>query len=222
MKQLFMISLCGYLRPAPPVLEICSWSAGIWAEKLNILIFVGSVVSRAHAIEFRLVNAMPELGQQAMVPSLWVWKLPQDQPSFLWGPQGEAGRELGNEIKFYPLESDFNLAAHQSTAKTSRKPQRSWLLWGMSQSGSHCAGTRVVTVLVLCTKGMFHPMDIKLCWNGYRREFCQWEKKTGLSEEGVSMEAWCRPGSGWREVKVRLEIQCLSPPCGRTSLDSGG
>lgn len=69
MKQLFMISLCGYLKTAPSLLEICCSSTGIWAEKLNIFIFAGSGVSRAHTIEFNLVTAVPELGQQAMVPS---------------------------------------------------------------------------------------------------------------------------------------------------------
>lgn len=86
----------------------------------------------------------------------------------------------------------------------------------MSQSESHCAGTGVVAVLAFCTKGVFHPTDIKLCWNSYWKEFCWWEKN------GVVWERCFHGGHGWRGVKVRVEIQCLSPPRGRTSLGSGG
>jgi len=59
------------------------------------------------------------LGNETWLPSHEAWKLPQDQLSSPRGPQGEAGRELGNELKFHPLESDFNLAAHGSAAITS-------------------------------------------------------------------------------------------------------
>lgn len=66
MKQLFMISLCGYLKPAPSLLEICSSSAGIWAEKLNIFIFF-SLRCQQNPCHWIVVNATPGLGQQDTV-----------------------------------------------------------------------------------------------------------------------------------------------------------
>lgn len=86
---------------------------------------MGVGVSKSHTTEFRLASAMQELGKQDMVPITLSMEVAPGPALYSMRATRRGRQQLAIDLKVYPPESDFNLATHESTAITSRKPQKS-------------------------------------------------------------------------------------------------